>query len=273
VSSFPSETVAEGFKPQLEPTPPAISVHNLTFGYNGTPALEDLTFDVPAGSLVGLAGPNGSGKSTLLKTLLGLLRPGRGRIEVFGRPVAAMRGRIGYAPQAELVDWSFPATVADIVMMGRYGRIGLLRRPKAADRDAVGSALRDVGLTDLAARQIGELSGGQQRRMLIARALAQQTDLLLLDEPMAGLDPTHQHDMLALFESLRTLGKTLLVATHDLSCVAACFDLALLLNRRVVAFGPPNEVFTPEILTEAFAEHLLMLPTEGGVYVGHHAHG
>jgi ABC-type Mn2+/Zn2+ transport system ATPase subunit len=248
-------------------------VRDLTFGYNGTPALEGVTFDVPEGSLVGLAGPNGSGKSTLLKTLLGLLRPWRGEVELFGEPVSAMRGRVAYAPQAELVDWDFPATVGDVVMMGRYGRIGLLRRPKAADREAVGSALAQVGLEELGSRQIGELSGGQQRRMLIARALAQQTDILLLDEPMAGLDPSHQHDLLALFESLRTQGKTLLVATHDLSCVAACFDLALLLNRRVVAFGPPNQVFTPEILTEAFSEHLLMLPTEGGVYVGHHAHG
>ncbi len=268
---------AEGLNPQLRTAPtapaPAVSVRDLTFGYEGAAAIEELTFDVPSGSLVGLAGPNGSGKSTLLKTLLGLLRPWRGEVALFGQPVPSMRGRVAYAPQAELVDWAFPATVRDVVMMGRYGRIGLLRRPRAADRDAVVRALDEVGLTQLASRQIGELSGGQQRRMLIARALAQETDLLLLDEPMAGLDPATQHDLLALFESLRRQGKTLLVATHDLSCVAACFDLALLLNRRVVAFGPPSEVFTPEILTEAFAEHLLMLPTEGGVLVGHHAHG
>jgi ABC-type Mn2+/Zn2+ transport system ATPase subunit len=251
----------------------AVAVQDLWAGYDATPALENLAFELPPGSLVGLAGPNGSGKSTLLKTLLGLLKPWRGRIELFGRPVDAVRMRVGYAPQAELVDWDFPATVRDVVMMGRYGRIGLLRRPGARDREAVERALSEVGMTELAGRQIGELSGGQQRRMLIGRALAQEADLLLLDEPMVGLDATTQHDLLALFETLRNQGKTLLVATHDLSCVAACFDLVLLLNRRLVAFGAPAEVLVPEILNEAYAEHLLLLPTEGGVYVGHHGHG
>ncbi len=251
----------------------AVAVRDLWAGYDGSPALEALTFDLPAGVLCGLAGPNGAGKSTLLKVLLALLKPWRGSIEVFGQVLNGQRQRIGYAPQAELVDWDFPATVQDVVMMGRYGRIGLLRRPGAADRAAVASALAQVGLTALASRQIGELSGGQQRRMLIARALAQEADLLLLDEPMVGLDATTQHDLLALFEKLRNAGKTLLVATHDLSCVAACFDLAILVNRKLIAIGPPNEVFTPEILSEAFAGHLLLLPAEGGVYVGHHAHG
>ena len=262
----------------VRPHPPAasvaaVAVRDLWAGYDGAAALESLTFELPVGALVGVAGPNGSGKSTLLKALLGLLRPWAGQIELFGRPARSVRRRLGYAPQAELVDWDFPATVADVVMMGRYGHIGLLRRPGAPDREAVAGALAQVSLEGVAGRQIGELSGGQQRRMLIARALAQEGDLLLLDEPMVGLDATSQHDLLALFESLRTAGKTLLVATHDLSCVAACFDLALLLNRRLVAFGPPNEIFTPEILSEAYATHLLLLPTEGGVYVGHHGHG
>ena len=260
-------------KQTTAPSGCAVSVRDLWAGYDGAPALEAVTFDLPTGVLVGLAGPNGAGKSTLLKVLLGLLKPWRGSVEVFGRTLNGQRQRIGYAPQAELVDWDFPATVHDVVMMGRYGRIGLLRRPKAADREAVASALGQVGLTGLASRQIGELSGGQQRRMLIARALAQEADLLLLDEPMVGLDATTQHDLLALFEQLRNAGKTLLVATHDLSCVAACFDLAVLLNRKLIAVGPPSDVFTPETLSEAFADHLLLLPAEGGVYVGHHAHG
>jgi ABC-type Mn2+/Zn2+ transport system ATPase subunit len=264
--------VAAELQPEA-PTAAVVSVRDLTAGYDSTPALESLTFDLPAGALVGLAGPNGSGKSTLIKTLLGLLKPWRGRIELFGRPIDAVRRRVGYAPQAELVDWDFPATVSDVVMMGRYGRIGLLRRPGAGDREAVAHALEQAGLDGLARRQIGELSGGQQRRMLIARALAQEADLLLLDEPMVGLDATSQHDLLTLFETLRSQGKTLLVATHDLSCVAACFDLTLLLNRRLVAFGVPGEIFTPELLNEAYDEHLLLLPTEGGVYVGHHGHG
>ncbi len=265
--------MATKLEPQPQTGTAAVSVHDLWAGYDDTPALESLTFDLPQGALVGLAGPNGSGKTTLIKTLLGLLKPWRGGVELFGQPVASVRRRIGYAPQAELVDWDFPATVGDVVMMGRYGRIGLLRRPGDADREAVASALEQVELTDLAGRQIGELSGGQQRRMLIARALAQEADLLLFDEPLVGLDATSQHDLLTLFETLRGEGKTLLVATHDLSCVAACFTLALLLNRKLVALGPPGEIFTPEILSEAYDEHLLLLPAEGGVYVGHHGHG
>lgn len=251
----------------------AVLVRDLWVGYDGTPALEEVSFELPTGSLVGLAGPNGSGKSTLLRTLLGLVRPWRGRTEIFGRPVGRVRQRVGYAPQAEVVDWDFPATVGEVVMMGRYRRVGLLRRPGAQDRGAVERGLALVGLEGLVGRQIGELSGGQQRRMLIARALAQETDLLLLDEPMVGLDATIQHDLLDLFEALRGEGKTLLIATHDLSCVASCFDLTLLLNRRLVAFGPPGEILTPELLNEAYEEHLLLLPTEGGVYVGHHGHG
>jgi len=253
--------------------PAALAVRDLWAGYDGTPALEAVSFELPAGSLAGLAGPNGSGKSTLLKAILGLVRPWRGQIEVFGSELDGQRTRLGYAPQAELVDWEFPATVRDVVMMGRYGRIGLLRSPKATDRDAVERALAQAGLEPLAGRQIGELSGGQQRRMLIARALAQEAGLLLLDEPMGGLDPTAEHELLSLFEQLRDAGKTLLVATHDLSCIAACFDYTLLINRRLVAFGPTAQVLNTENLSEAFAEHLLLLPAEGGVYVGHHGHG
>lgn len=251
----------------------ALSVRDISAGYDRIVALEAISFELPVGTLVGLAGPNGSGKSTLLKAILGLVSPWQGSIELFGKPINGTRDQVGYAPQSDLVDWDFPVTVKDVVMMGRYGRLGLLRRPKAADRDAVTSALAQVRLEELAERQISELSGGQQRRMLIARALAQEADLLLLDEPMVGLDATNQHELLSLFERLRSEGKTLLVATHDLSCVAACFDLTLLLNKKLVAFGAPGEIFTPELLNEAFAADLLMLPTEGGVMVSHHGHG
>lgn len=257
----------------METSSTVLSIQDLWAGYDGNAALESISFELGAGQLVGVAGPNGSGKSTLLKTILGLVRPWRGRIELFGKDVNGSRNRVGYAPQSEVVDWDFPVTVRDVVMMGRYGRLGLLRRPGGADRAAVASALAEVHLEELAGRQIGELSGGQQRRMLIARALAQEAELLLLDEPMVGLDATNQHELLELFEELRSGGKTLLVATHDLSCVAACFDLTLLLNKKLVAFGPPGEIFTPELLNEAFADDLLMLPTEGGVFVGHHGHG
>lgn len=259
-----------------QPSPPtqaAVAARGLWAGYDAEAALEDVSFELPAGSLIGLAGPNGSGKSTLLKTLLGLVKPWRGEIEIFGKPVNKAKPQVSYAPQAEVVDWDFPATVAEVVMMSRYQSIGLLRRPGPSDRDAVERGLDLVGLKDLAGRQIGELSGGQQRRMLIARALAREADLMLLDEPMVGLDATTQHDLLDLFEKLRDQGKTLLIATHDLSCVAACFNLTLLLNRRLIAFGPPAEIFTPTLLNEAYAEHLLLLPTKGGVFVAHHGHG
>jgi ABC-type Mn2+/Zn2+ transport system ATPase subunit len=246
---------------------------DLWAGYDATPALEGVGVEIPAGTLVGLAGPNGSGKSTLLKAILNIVRLWRGSVEVFGQPINHVRPRVAYAPQIDATDWDFPASVYDVVMMGRYGRLGLLRRPGPIDRQAVDHALQQVSLDGLASRQPRELSGGQQRRVLIARALAQEADLLLFDEPMAGLDAPSQHELLTLFERLRNEGQTLIVATHDLSCVAACFDLALLLNRTVIAFGTPQDVLKPDILTEAYAEHLLLLPTEGGVLVGHHGHG
>jgi manganese/iron transport system ATP-binding protein len=251
----------------------AIQVRGVTAGYDGRAALEDLDFSVEKGSLVGLVGPNGSGKSTLLKVILGLHRPWRGQVRIFGRDVNHARDLVGYAPQSELVDWQFPVTVYDVVMMGRYGRLGPLRRPGGRDRSAVHRALDRVHLTHLATRQIGELSGGQQRRMLIARALVQEPEVLLLDEPMAGVDATSQHELLALFEELRDAGKTLLVSTHDLTCVAGCFNLALLLNQRLIAYGPPAEVFTRELLNAAYESHLLLLPSDEMVIARHHGHG
>lgn len=247
---------------------PAVGVERLHAGYGRHVALEDVTFSVELGCLAGLVGPNGSGKSTLLRVMLGLHKPWRGEVRIFGRAGSAGRRRIGYAPQAELVDWAFPVTVLDVVLMGRYGRLGLVRRPGKRDRDIALDSLERVHLADLAARRIGELSGGEQRRMLIARALAQEADLVLLDEPLAGLDATAQHDLLNLLEELRREDKTLFVATHDLSCVAANFDHAVLLNRRVVAFGRPADVFTEELLSEAFRRHLLVLPGGERTLVG-----
>jgi len=259
--------VASG-NPALPPPSLALEAQDVWAGYNGQPALEGVTFNIETGCLGGLVGPNGSGKSTLLRVILGLHRPWRGEIHLFGateRP----RHRLGYTPQSEWVDWSFPVTVLDVVLMGRYGRLGLVRRPAKADREIAMHALESVRLADLASRRIGELSGGQQRRALVARALAQEADLLLLDEPLAGLDATSQHDLLALFEGLRQKGKTLIVATHDLSCVAADFDHAILLNRKVVAFGRPKEVFTEELLNATFERHLLLVRLGDRTYVGH----
>jgi len=247
--------------------PYVVEVRNVWAGYGSHSALEGVSFTIEPGCLAGLVGPNGSGKSTLLKVMLGLHRPWRGEVLTYGRPGRPENVRVGYMPQSELVDWAFPVTVAQVVLMGRYGRIGLVRQPGRRDRETAMAALGRVRLVDRANRMIGELSGGEQRRALIARALAQEADLLLLDEPLAGLDATAQHDLLRLFEELRREGKTLFVATHDLSCVAADFDHAVLLNRRVIAFGRPVDVFTEEKLSAAFQRHLFVLP-QGTTIVG-----
>jgi ABC-type Mn2+/Zn2+ transport system ATPase subunit len=242
------------------PSVPAVDVRHISAGYNTHAALEDVTFSIEQGCLAGLVGPNGSGKSTLLRVLLGLHKPWRGEVRILGQRRSPKRGRIGYTPQSELVDWSFPVTALDVVLMGRYAKLGLVRWPGRRDREVAMASLERVHLADLAQRQIGELSGGEQRRMLIARALAQEAELILLDEPLAGLDATAQHDLLRLLEELRKENKTLFVSDHNLSSVAANFDHAVLLNRRVVAFGRPSDVFTPELLSAAFQRHLLVLP-------------
>ena len=246
----------------------AVEVRDVAAGYNAHTALEDVSFTIEPGCLAGLVGPNGSGKSTLLRVMLGLHKAARGEVRIFGRAGKPAPGVVGYMPQSELVDWSFPVSVLDVVLMGRYGRIGLLRRPARQDRKTAMAALERVQLTDRAQRLIGELSGGEQRRALIARALAQEADLLLLDEPFAGLDATAQHDLLRLFQELRREDKTLFVATHDLSCVAEDFDHAVLLNRRVIAFGRPSDVFTEESLNAAFQRHLLVLPGRDRTFIG-----
>ena len=248
---------------------PALDLRDVWAGYNSHVALEGVTFSIERGCLAGLVGPNGSGKSTLLKVILGMHRHWRGDVRIFGQPVARSRLLLGYMPQLELVDWSFPVTVADVVMMGRYGRLGPLRRPGRRDREIAQQCLEQVGLTDLARRQIGELSGGQQRRALIARTLAQEPSVLLLDEPFTGVDAAGEHDLLHLFNDLRAQGKTLLISTHDLSCVAGCFDHAVCLNRKVIAFGEPRTILTEEVLNATFERHLLLLNVEGKAFAIH----
>jgi ABC-type Mn2+/Zn2+ transport system ATPase subunit len=244
----------------------ALDVRDIVAGYGSHTALEGVTFTIEPGCLAGLVGPNGSGKSTLMKVVLGLMKPWGGEVRVFGE---AGRSRdVGYTPQSELVDWAFPVTVADVALMGRYGRLGLARRPGKQDREIAMGALERVRMVDLSKRLIGELSGGQQRRVLIARALAQDADLILLDEPFAGLDATSQHDLIGLFKKLSEEGKTLFVATHDLSCVSEDFDHAVLLNRHVVAFGRPADVFTEENLNVAFQRHMLVLQSGTKTFVG-----
>ncbi|MCH7606496.1 MAG: metal ABC transporter ATP-binding protein [Chloroflexi bacterium] len=252
---------------------PALEVRGVWAGYNHQPALEDITFQVAQGDMLGVIGPNGSGKSTLLKSVLGLVEPWRGEVTVLGRSGTQNRQRIGYMPQIEQVDWDFPVTVGDVALMGRYARRGLFRRTTKEDKEAAASALERVGMQELRQKLIGELSGGQRRRVLLARALANAPDLLLLDEPMAGLDATAQHQLLDIFDDLRTDGSTIVLSTHDLSCVSGRCDQAACLNRRLIAFGPPEEILTEDILGETFGTHLLLVHLDGRAYAyQHHSH-
>lgn len=249
-------TIANGVAEPATSAP--IVVRNLTTGYRENPVLQDVTLTVKRGSLVGVIGPNGGGKSTLFKAILGLLRPWSGTVLIEGSP-RRPGPRIAYVPQAETVDWSFPVTVHDVVLMGRTPRLGILRRPRARDHEIATEALEAVGMQEYRDRQIGELSGGQRQRVFLARALAQEPSILLLDEPVSGVDAVTQHQIFELLERLCQRGITAMVASHDLSCVAQRFDQVLLLNQRVVAYGPPEEVLTQELLNETFRSHLLLL--------------
>ena len=243
----------------------ALHAEDLTVTYGAMPALWDIDLDIPPGVMCAIVGPNGSGKSTLLKAALGLVRPVAGHVRFLGRPVAQMRGRIGYVPQRHSVDWDFPTTVRDVVEMGLYRRIGWLRRPGAAARARTMDALREVGMQDYAARQISQLSGGQQQRVFIARALVQDAPILILDEPMAGVDATTESVIIALLKRLRDEGRTVIVVHHDLTTVEAYFDWLVMLNVRIIAQGPVRDVYTPQNLRAAYGRQLAMIaaPADG----------
>jgi len=237
----------------------ALHVEDLTVSYGANPALIDADIDIPRGVMAAVVGPNGSGKSTLLKACLGLVRPAAGHVRFFGRRLSEVRGRVGYVPQRSSVDWDFPTTVIDVVTMGLYARLGLIRRPGRADRARAMEALEDVGMADYAQRQIGQLSGGQQQRVFIARALVQEPDLCMLDEPMAGVDATSEATIIALLQRLRDQGRTVIVVHHDLSTVRRWFDWLVMLNRRVVAQGPVAETYTAANLRAAYGGQLAIL--------------
>ena len=246
---------------------PALEVRDLWAGYPGQPpAIEAVTLSVPPGELVGLIGPNGAGKSTLLKAMLGLIRPLRGEVRSFGLPIADARKDIAYMPQVEEVDWAFPVSVLDVVLMGRQHGAHPFARVSAEDRAAAADALERVALTAYASRQVGRLSGGQRRRVLMARAIARGARLLLLDEPFAGLDAAVQHDLIAILDGLAREGRSIVVATHDLSCVANSCDEAICLNRTLIAAGPSSDVLTEEVLARTFQRHLLSIGP-GGLHV------
>ncbi|MGV0656144.1 metal ABC transporter ATP-binding protein [Mycolicibacterium thermoresistibile] len=237
----------------------AIEVADVTVRYGEVVALRDISARVRRGTVCGLIGMNGSGKSTLFKTIVGLVRPDTGRVLLDGDPpaVARKRGAISYVPQSEQIDWSFPLSIHDVVMTGRYGHQGFTRRPRAADRAAVAAALDRVGLTDLARRQIGQASGGQRKRAFVARAIAQEADILLLDEPFAGVDTRTETALIALLRQLAADGKTVLVSTHDLRSLSTLADEVILLMRRVLAQGDPETVLAPDNLARAFGQDVL----------------
>ncbi|MHA7281723.1 metal ABC transporter ATP-binding protein [Arthrobacter sp. TMS2-4] len=239
--------------PEAGPVP-VIDVRHLTVRYSDVLALDDVSMQLLPGRICGLIGVNGSGKSTLFTSLMGLLTPQAGSMELFGTSIARARksGLVAYMPQSEGVDWTFPVSVADVVGMGLYGRLGTARRLRAADRAAVDDAIERVGLSELRRRQIGQLSGGQRKRVFIARSIAQDARLLLLDEPFAGVDQSSEHTMTALLKALRDEGRSVLVSTHDLAGVPELCDEAVLLQQRVLAHGDPSQVLTHGNLALAF---------------------
>ncbi len=237
---------------------PILDVHRLSVRYNGHFALENISFHLHAGERVAVVGPNGAGKSTLLKVVAGVLPPTSGKVNIFGS-TPRRHVCIAYIPQRSHVDWNFPVSVADVVMMGRIAKLGPLGWPKRRDWDFVQQALETVELNDLAKRQIGELSGGQQQRMFIARALAQEAELMLMDEPLTGLDLPSQEGILSLLDGLKGQKVTVMVATHDLEQAARYFDRIMLLNHRLIGFGPPEQVLQTEKLIKAYGGRLRSL--------------
>jgi manganese/zinc/iron transport system ATP- binding protein len=254
-----ADPLAGAATPAAAGGPPAVEVHDLTVAYRTQPVLWDVDLDLPEGRLIAIVGPNGAGKSTLLKAILGLVRPLTGRVEIFGAPYAQRRTWVGYVPQRESVDWDFPTSALDVVTMGLYGRIGWLRRPSRTHRDVALACLEKVGIAHLAGRQISQLSGGQQQRVFLARALAQDARLYLMDEPFAGVDATTERAILALLEELRSTGRTVVAVHHDLQTVAEYFDHVVLLNLRLVAAGPVHEVFTTANLQRTYGGKLTVL--------------
>jgi manganese/zinc/iron transport system ATP- binding protein len=241
----------------------ALEVEDLTVAYGERPALWDVDLEVPAGTLMAIVGPNGAGKTTLIRAVLGLLKPAAGSVRVFGRPYEEQRRLVAYVPQRGSVDWDFPTDVLDVVTMGRYGSLGWLRRPGRRDQEAALMALDHVGLLHLAGRQIGQLSGGQQQRVFLARALVQDAQVYLMDEPFQGVDATSERAIVTLLQELRSQGRTVVAVHHDLQTVAEYFDSVTLLNVRRVASGPVDEVFTEENLRATYGGREAFLARNG----------
>ena len=250
----------------------AVGVRGVWAGYDGRPALEDVTLELARGALVAIFGPNGGGKTTLLKLIADLIQPWSGEVSVLGAPAGVEARRVAYVPQAELVDWSFPVSVWDVAMMGRYPALGPLRRPAAADRDAVGAALEQVGMASQRNAQIGALSGGQRRRAFLARAIAADPELYLLDEPVTGVDLTTQEDLMELLTNETKRGRTVIATTHDLAAAAEHFSTVVALNHRVIAVGRSELVLDPDVLSRTYGGHLLVLQDRAVILDDAHHH-
>ena len=243
---------------------PALEIHDLIVSYQKKPVLYGVDLAVPEGSMVGVVGPNGAGKSTLIKTVMGLVSHAHGWVKVFGGDLKDSIKRVGYVPQRESVDWDFPVSVMDVVLMGCYGRSGLIKRPGRMEKEKAMEALEKVGLEAYSKRQISNLSGGQQQRVFLARALAQESDLYLMDEPFAGVDAATEVAIVELLGQIRDQGKTLIVVHHDLATAREYFDMILLLNMRVVGFGETNEVFNADLLQKTYGGRLTVLSEIAG---------
>jgi ABC-type Mn2+/Zn2+ transport system ATPase subunit len=268
-------SVLEGRTPLPRPQERAVAISSVTAGYGERAAISDINLDLARGSLTAIFGPNGGGKSTLLKCMAGLMKPWSGSIEVLGAAVGVHAARVAYVPQAEQVDWSFPIAVDEVVAMGRTPRIGPLGRAGTADRKAVTEALERVDMANLAERQIGELSGGQRRRVFIARAIAADAEIYLLDEPVTGVDPITQEKIMNILDAEAARGKTVIATTHDLACAAQRFHDVVALAGRVVAHGPAQLVLDRDVLEKTYGGHLVPL-ADGGVVLlddPHHSHG
>lgn len=237
---------------QTQPLALPVTVRDLTVAYREEPVLWDVDLDVKAATLMAVVGPNGAGKSTLIKTILGLIEPAAGEVQIFGDSLKANRRRVGYVPQRGSVDWDFPTNALDVVLMGTYGKLGWFRRPAKADVERARAALRDVGMEEFAERQISQLSGGQQQRVFLARALVQDADIYFMDEPFQGVDATTEKAIITVLRHLRDEGRTVVVVHHDLETVPEYFDEVLILNVRKIAEGPVADVFTNENLRRAY---------------------
>lgn len=244
---------------------PVLEVHDLTVSYSRKPVLWDIDFSLPKGCIAGIIGPNGAGKSTLIKTIMGVIPSSSGYIKIFDKTLNAVRSRVSYVPQRESVDWDFPASVLDVVLMGRYGKLGLFKNTNKQDKKVALECLEKVGLQDYTKRQISQLSGGQQQRVFLARALAQEADLYLMDEPFAGVDAATEKAIIEILREMANKNKTIIVVHHDLQSVVNYFDWVILINMRLVASGPTHKVFNNKLIQEAYGGKLTLLTEIGNI--------